>query len=104
MTQGGGEGEEGKGGMPCTLCPHPTCKHSMIKQGVSSCPECDGGTLVLDPVSGPKWRVDCNRCSFLIYLPEQLHNAKLSKEHCEVGFRFGFGFIFWVNYLGLGLG
>lgn len=70
--------------MPCTLCPHPTCKHSMIKQGVSSCPECDNGTLVLDPVSAPKWRLDCNRCSFLVYLPSDLHNAKLSKEHCEV--------------------
>ena len=59
----------------------------MIKQGVSSCPECDTGTLVLDPVSAPKWRLDCNRCSFLIYLPNELHNAKLSKEHCEVGCR-----------------
>ena len=82
--QGGSEGTGGKGGMPCTLCPHPTCKHSMIKQGVSSCPECDNGTLVLDPVSAPKWRLDCNRCSFLIYLPSELHNAKLSKERCEV--------------------
>ena len=82
--QGGSEGTGGKGGMPCTLCPHPTCKHSMIKQGVSSCPECDNGTLVLDPVSAPKWRLDCNRCSFLIYLPSELHSAKLSKERCEV--------------------
>lgn len=71
--------------MPCTLCPHPKCKHSMIRQGVSSCPECDNGTLVLDPVSAPKWRVDCNRCSFLIYLPTQLHTVKLAKEHCQVG-------------------
>ena len=70
--------------MPCTLCPHPKCKHSMIRQGVSSCPECDNGTLVLDPVSAPKWRVDCNRCSFLIYLPAELHNAKLASEHCQV--------------------
>ena len=70
--------------MPCTLCPHPTCKHSMIRQAVSSCPECESGSLVLDPVSAPKWRVDCNRCSFLIYLPEHLHNAKLSKDQCEV--------------------
>lgn len=82
--QGGSEGTGGKSGMPCTLCPHPTCKHSLIKQGVSSCPECDNGTLVLDPVSAPKWRLDCNRCSFLIYLPGELHNAKLSKDHCEV--------------------
>ena len=82
--QGGSEGSAGKGGMPCTLCPHPKCKHSMIRQGVSSCPECDNGTLVLDPVSAPKWRLDCNRCSFLIYLPAELHNAKLAKERCQV--------------------
>ena len=85
--QGSAEGTGAKGGMPCTLCPHPTCKHSMIQQGLSSCPECDNGTLVLDPDSAPKWRLDCNRCSFLIYLPAELHNAKLSKQNCEVSIK-----------------
>ncbi|PNT64880.1 hypothetical protein BRADI_4g34290v3 [Brachypodium distachyon] len=34
-------GKLGKGaGMPCFLCPHPTCKQSMITQGVCACPEC----------------------------------------------------------------
>ena len=52
---------------------------------VSSCPECDEGMLVLDPVSAPKWRLDCNHCSFLIYLPKDLHSAKVSsKQTCEV--------------------
>jgi hypothetical protein len=43
------------------------------------------GSLVLDPVSAPKWRLDCNRCNFLVYLPPNLHTAKVSKEECEVG-------------------
>jgi len=40
---------------------------------------------VLDPVSAPKWRLDCNRCSFMLYLPPNLHSVKVSKkEACEV--------------------
>ncbi|GAU31076.1 hypothetical protein TSUD_322130 [Trifolium subterraneum] len=42
-------GKTGKGaGMPCNLCPHPTCPNSLVSQGVCACPECSG-TLVLDP-------------------------------------------------------
>jgi hypothetical protein len=43
--------------------------------------------LVLDPVSAPRWRVDCSRCSFLVYLPQDLHSAKVSKDKCEVGLK-----------------
>jgi hypothetical protein len=73
-----------KMGMPCTSCLHPTCKHSPAQQGVLACPECAVGLLVLDPVSAPKWRLDCSRCSFLIYLPKELHDAKVAKDRCEV--------------------
>ncbi|KAF6259333.1 DNA topoisomerase [Scenedesmus sp. NREL 46B-D3] len=67
-------------GMPCTSCLHPTCKNSPAQQGVLACPECAVGLLVLDPVSAPRWRLDCSRCSFLIYLPKELHAAKVAKE------------------------
>lgn len=66
-------------GMPCTTCRHPTCQHSPARQGVAPCPSCASGTLVLDPLSGPKWRLDCSLCSVLIYLPPNLHAAKVSK-------------------------
>lgn len=79
----GGEGASVKPGMPCTTCLHPTCKHAPSRQGVMQCPECQMGMLVLDPVSGPKWRLDCSRCSFLIYLPKDLHDAKVAKTACE---------------------
>ncbi|KAK9917893.1 hypothetical protein WJX75_009329 [Coccomyxa subellipsoidea] len=78
-----GPGAGAKSGMPCTLCPHMGCQHSFLRKGVTPCPECDAGTVVLDPVSGPKWRLDCNLCSFMIYLPETLHAVKLSKERCQ---------------------
>ena len=68
--------------MPCTLCPHPTCRNSMIQQGVCACPECDG-TLVLDPVSAPKWRLDCNKCSNLVYLPHNAHKIAVCQERCD---------------------
>lgn len=72
----------GKGaGMPCFLCPHPTCQHSMISQGVCACPECDG-TLVLDPVSAPRWRLYCNMCNCLVSLPEGAHRISTTRDHC----------------------
>eukprot|EP00249_Psilotum_nudum_P012211 c23652_g1_i1 orf=91-2673(+) len=74
------KGNKGSG-MPCTLCPHPTCRHSVVKQGVCACPECDG-TLVLDPVSGPKWRLDCNKCSCIVYLPQNAHRIATMDEQC----------------------
>jgi len=58
-----------KGGMPCTMCPHLGCQQSYLRTSVTPCPECEDGSLVLDPLSAPKWRLDCNKCSFLIYLP-----------------------------------
>jgi DNA topoisomerase-3 len=77
--------------MPCTTCLHPTCQHSPAQQAMAACPNCAtaglSGALVLDPVSAPKWRIDCSRCNFLIYLPKELHSAKVSKEPCEVGGR-----------------
>ncbi|KAG2490592.1 hypothetical protein HYH03_010985 [Edaphochlamys debaryana] len=83
----GVEGAVGsKAGMPCSTCPHPTCPHSLAAAGVFPCPNpgCAGGTVVLDPVSAPCWRLDCNRCNFLLYLPPNLHSAKVqTKETCE---------------------
>ncbi|GAB4851852.1 hypothetical protein Ancab_031251 [Ancistrocladus abbreviatus] len=77
-----GSAKLGKGaGMPCFLCPHPTCRHSLIAQGVCACPECDG-TLVLDPVSAPKWRLYCNMCNCLIFLPQGAHRISTTPERC----------------------
>lgn len=84
VATGTGKGDRGSkagGGMPCTFCLHPTCRHSMVKQGVCACPECNG-TLVLDPVSGPKWRLDCNRCNCLVYLPQNAHRIATTDEVC----------------------
>lgn len=77
-------GDKASGGMPCTTCFHPTCRHSPARQGLASCPQCDNGTLVLDPISAPSWRVDCPLCDFLMYLPKSLHKAKIARgEECE---------------------
>ncbi|KAK6930656.1 DNA topoisomerase, type IA, central [Dillenia turbinata] len=81
-TKGGNASKFGKGaGMPCFLCPHPTCCHSVIAQGVCACPECSG-TLVLDPVSAPKWRLYCNTCNCLVFLPEGAHRISTTRERC----------------------
>ncbi|PPS16584.1 hypothetical protein GOBAR_AA03996 [Gossypium barbadense] len=78
----GSTGKLGKGaGMPCFLCPHPTCRHSVVAQGVCACPECSG-TLVLDPVSAPKWRLYCNKCNCLVLLPEGAHRIATTRDRC----------------------
>lgn len=75
-------GKIGKGaGMPCNLCPHPTCPNSLVSQGVCACPECSG-TLVLDPVSAPKWKLCCNMCNCLVFLPQGAHRISTTKERC----------------------
>ncbi|KAL6009571.1 DNA topoisomerase 3-beta-1 [Asimina triloba] len=50
-------------------------------QGVCACPECNG-TLVLDPVSAPKWRLYCNMCNCLVYLPQGAHKISTTRERC----------------------
>lgn len=49
-----------------------------------SCPECEAGSVVLDAVSFPKWRLDCNHCNYLVYLPPDLHSVRVSASTCEV--------------------
>lgn len=51
----------------CNSCTHPTCAHSMVTLGVSSCAECEYGVLVLDCTSAPKkWKLVCNSCDVII--------------------------------------
>ncbi|TXG72933.1 hypothetical protein EZV62_001512 [Acer yangbiense] len=81
-TNTSSSGKSGKGaGMPCFLCLHPTCRHSVIAQGVCACPECNG-TLVLDPVSAPKWRLYCNMCNCLVNLPQGAHRIATTRDQC----------------------
>lgn len=68
-------------GMPCFLCPHPTCRHSLITQGVCACPECSG-TLVLDPISAPNWKLFCNMCNCLVLLPQGAHRISTTRDQC----------------------
>ena len=52
-------------GSSCSSCSHPTCSHGLNSLGVSGCPECPG-VLVLDPASGPKWKLVCNQCDVIV--------------------------------------
>ena len=76
-------GDKASGGMPCTTCLHPTCRHSPARNGIGPCAACEGGTLILDPVSAPSWRINCNMCDFLMYLPKDLHKVKVGSGECE---------------------
>nr|CAD7456232.1 unnamed protein product [Timema tahoe] len=74
-----------KKGMGCNWCTHPTCAHSLNSNGVSSCVECDGGVLVLDPASGPKWKMACNRCDVIIHLFEDAQKVCVEEGICDCG-------------------
>lgn len=53
--------EDMRRGMCCNQCTHPTCKHSVTSLAVTSCIDCDSGSLIFDPSSGPKWKMACNK-------------------------------------------
>eukprot|EP01094_Clydonella_sp_ATCC50884_P016000 TRINITY_DN2668_c0_g3_i1.p1 TRINITY_DN2668_c0_g3~~TRINITY_DN2668_c0_g3_i1.p1 ORF type:complete len:846 (+),score=211.68 TRINITY_DN2668_c0_g3_i1:225-2762(+) len=70
-------------GKGCNECTHPTCEHSLARNGVGECQECEDGVLVINPISAPKWHMDCNKCNFMVYLPEGAHKIRCSKNSCE---------------------
>lgn len=67
--------------MNCSQCEHPSCPHSLLQRGICSCPQADcRGTIVLDVLSKPKWKLDCNLCNFQLTLPEIIHSKEKRKE------------------------
>ncbi|XP_014259776.1 DNA topoisomerase 3-beta-1 [Cimex lectularius] len=76
--------EDMKKGSGCNSCQHPSCVHSLLNNGISSCQECDG-TLVLDPSSAPKWKMGCNKCDVIYYLFEDATKVSVGKDVCSCG-------------------
>ncbi|KAM3572437.1 hypothetical protein VYU27_005564 [Nannochloropsis oceanica] len=80
---------EGLNIMGCDSCMHPTCKHSLTRNGVCPCPGESGatcpGTLVLDINSRPNWKMSCNRCNNLVlFKGVNIHNIKpLAGQYCD---------------------
>ncbi|KAB7499440.1 DNA topoisomerase 3-beta-1 [Armadillidium nasatum] len=67
----------------CNSCLHPSCSFSRDNTGVSVCMECPNGLLVLDPSSGPKWRIGCNRCDVIINLFDKASKVQVLPDVCE---------------------
>ncbi|KAF6715652.1 DNA topoisomerase 3-beta-1 [Oryzias melastigma] len=72
-----------KKGMGCNECTHPSCQHSLSALGIGQCVECDSGVLVLDPTSGPKWRMACNKCNVVVHFFEHAHKVQVRKAFPE---------------------
>lgn len=72
-----------KKGMGCNECTHPSCQHSLNSLGIGQCVECDTGVLVLDPTSGPKWRMACNKCNVVVHFFEHAHRVQVALESCD---------------------
>lgn len=71
-------------GMGCNECTHPTCQHSLSMLGIGQCVECENGVLVLDPTSGPKWKVACNKCNVVAHCFENAHRVRVSPDTCSI--------------------
>lgn len=80
--------------MGCNECTHLSCQHSLNSLGIGQCVECDSGVLVLDPTSGPKWRMACNKCNVVVHFFEHAHRVQVRKQpsfcvsvlqHSEIG-------------------
>ncbi|KAJ8984467.1 hypothetical protein NQ317_012533 [Molorchus minor] len=69
----------------CNSCSHPTCPYSLNANGVCNCAECEYGVLVLDPSSGPKWKLGCNRCDTIINLFEDAQKVTVLEDICDCG-------------------
>ncbi|XP_064118388.1 DNA topoisomerase 3-beta-1-like [Macrobrachium nipponense] len=70
-------------GWGCNICPHPTCHYSRDNLGISQCMECPTGILVLDPSSGPKWKLACNRCDVIINLFDKASRVQVLEDVCD---------------------
>lgn len=71
--------------MGCNQCSHPSCTNALGSTGISSCVECDGGVLVLDPASGPKWKLGCNKCDVIIHVFEEASRISVEDGVCDCG-------------------
>ncbi len=99
--EGDGEGDDDSTGTPivhgnmgCNSCLHPSCKHSLIQNGICQCPGTSGnegipceGMLVLDVNSKPNWKLGCNQCNTLIRFKADIHNItpQVRKDCSECG-------------------
>ncbi|ELW72593.1 DNA topoisomerase 3-beta-1 [Tupaia chinensis] len=72
-----------KKGMGCNECTHPSCQHSLSMLGIGQCVECESGVLVLDPTSGPKWKVACNKCNVVARCFDDAHRVRVSASTCS---------------------
>ena len=72
-------------GSACMQCTHPRCPQALAQLAVAACEECEDGSLVLDPSSGPKWKMFCNMaaCNVLIHLCEDAFKLTVSEIPCE---------------------
>lgn len=70
-------------GMGCPECLHPTCKFSPASLSVGPCLTCEDGMIVMDPMSGPKWKMACNKCNMVIHVFEDAFKVSLADEGCE---------------------
>ncbi|XP_026192377.1 DNA topoisomerase 3-beta-1 [Cyclospora cayetanensis] len=69
--------------MSCMDCRHPSCRHSINRAGVMRCPQenCDG-LLYLNPVSAPRWRLDCTICRYELLLFEGAFKVAVTDDEC----------------------
>ncbi|CAG7727511.1 unnamed protein product [Allacma fusca] len=69
-----------KKGNGCNNCSHPSCVYGFNSKTIAQCAECEQGLMVLDPASGPKWKISCNKCN--VFLSVQCKKLSVLEETC----------------------
>lgn len=72
------------GSITCATCPHTPCPQNKDHFIVDECPKCDIGMLLLDPASGPKWKMCCNTPRYRMYLILYIHDRSVHIHMCVV--------------------
>lgn len=71
-------------GMACSQCTIPHCSFSLANLAVCPC-DAEGcsGTMILDLISAPKWKMACSTCSAAVMLPGAAKKISLTQDPCE---------------------
>ncbi|CAF3581946.1 unnamed protein product [Adineta steineri] len=68
----------------CNECTHPTCRYSLGHNGICACYICKQGVFVLDTTATPKYRLACNKCPFVLALPDAIQKITMKEnEFCK---------------------
>ena len=63
--------------------PRPGAATAPATFSVCPCLTCEEVMVVMDPMSGPKWKMACNKCNMVLHVFEDAFKVSLSEDGCD---------------------